>query len=135
MAEAKYQEDISSIASLKLNQSVADIIEEKIVKTMNSSNYITFSELSSNEIPHSCGAGYLYYKLVDTLEGVIPFINAKTQTITYTGLNNLEIKEFLNKIDVETVDRIVPIGKALDFDYIWDGYNIFIEMLSFKSVK
>jgi len=135
MAEAKYQEDISSIASLKLNQSVVDIIEEKIVKTMNSSNYITFSELSSNEIPHSCGAGYLYYKLVDTLEGVIPFINAKTQTITYTGLNNLEIKEFLNKIDVETVDRIVPIGKALDFDYIWDGYNIFMEMLSFKSVK
>ena len=135
MAEAKYQEDISSIASLKLNQSVVDIIEEKIVKTMNSSNYITFSELSSNEIPHSCGAGYLYYKLVDTLEDVIPFINAKTQTITYTGLNNLEIKEFLNKIDVETVDRIVPIGKALDFDYIWDGYNIFMEMLSFKSVK
>lgn len=135
MAEAKYEEDISSIASLKLNQSVVDIIEEKIVKTMNSSNYITFSELSSNEIPHSCGAGYLYYKLVDTLEDVIPFINAKTQTITYTGLNNLEIKEFLNKIDVETVDRIVPIGKALDFDYIWDGYNIFMEMLSFKSLK
>ena len=135
MAEAKYEEDISSIASLKLNQSVVDIIEEKIFKTINSSNYITFSELSSNEIPHSCGAGYLYYQLVDTLEDVIPFINAKTQTITYSGLNNLEIKEFLNKIDVETVDRIVPIGKALDFDYIWDGYNIFMEMLSFKSVK
>jgi hypothetical protein len=135
MAEEKYEEDISSIASLKLNQSVVDIIEGKIFKTINSSNYITFSELSSNEIPHSCGAGYLYYQLLDTLEDVIPFINTKTQTITYTGLNNLEIKEFLNKIDVETVDRIVPIGKALDFDYIWDGYNIFMEMLSFKSVK
>ncbi|MFB0925382.1 MAG: acyl-CoA reductase [Vicingaceae bacterium] len=135
MAEAKYEEDISSIASLKLNQSVVDIIEGKIFKTINSSNYITFSELSSNEIPHSCGAGYLYYQLLDTLEDIIPFINAKTQTITYSGLNNLEIKEFLNKIDVETVDRIVPIGKALDFDYIWDGYNIFTEMLSFKSVK
>lgn len=135
MAEAKYEEDISSIASLKLNQSVVDIIEGKIFKTINSSNYITFSELSSNEIPHSCGAGYLYYQLLDTLEDVIPFINTKTQTITYSGLNNLEIKEFLNKIDVETVDRIVPIGKGLDFDYIWDGYNIFTEMLSFKSVK
>lgn len=135
MAEAKYEEDISSIASLKLNQSVVDIIDGKISKIINSSNYITFSELSSNEIPHSCGAGYIYYQLVDTLEDVIPFINSKTQTITYSGLNNLEIKEFLNKIDVETVDRIVPIGKALDFDYIWDGYNIFTEMLSFKSMK
>jgi hypothetical protein len=135
MAEVKYEEDISSIASLKLNQSVVDIIEDKIFKTINSSNYITFSELSSNEIPHSCGAGYLYYQLVDTLEDVIPFVNPKTQTITYSGLNNLEIKEFLNKLDVETVDRIVPIGKALDFDYIWDGYNIFMEMLSFKSLK
>jgi len=135
IAEAEYDEDISSIASLKLNQSIVDIIEGRILETINSSNYITFLKLNSNEIPHSCGAGYLYYQLIDSLEEVLPYINAKTQTITYSGLNNMEIKEFLNKTDVETVDRVVPIGKALDFDYIWDGYNIFMEMLSFKGIK
>jgi hypothetical protein len=41
----------------------------------------------------------------------------------------------LDTLDVEMVDRVVPLGKALDFDYIWDGYNIFMEMLSFKSIK
>lgn len=135
MAGVDYEEDISSIASLKLNQGVVDIIEDKVVETINSSNYITFLKLNSNEVPHSCGAGYLYYQFAKTLNEVKPYINNKTQTITSWGLSKSNIQEFLNTLDVETVDRVVPLGKALDFDYIWDGYNIFMEMLSFKSIK
>lgn len=135
MARIEYKEDISSIASLKLNQSVVDIMEDRITEMLNSSNYLIFSRLTSNEVPHSCGAGFIYYELLDTLEEVQLYIDNKTQTITYSGFNKSEIKDFLNKIDVETVDRVVPLGKALEFDYIWDGYNIFMEMLSFKSIK
>lgn len=43
-------------------------------------------------------------------------------------MNKSEINKFLSKTDVETVDRVVPLGKALDFDYIWDNYNIFMEL-------
>lgn len=135
MAIIDYEEDISSIASLKLNHCVVDIIDGRIDEMLNYSNYITFSRLTSNEVPHSCGAGYLYYELLDTLEEVQLYVDEKTQTITYWGLKKSEIKDFLSRIDVESVDRVVPLGKALDFDYIWDGYNIFMEMLSFKSIK
>lgn len=135
MATVDYEEDISSIASLKLNQGVVDIIENKVVETINSSNYITFLKLNSNEVPHSCGAGYLYYQFTETLSEVKPYINNKTQTITSWGLSEKQVQNFLNTLDVETVDRVVPLGKALDFDYIWDGYNIFMEMLAFKGIK
>ena len=135
LASTNYKEDINSIASLKLNQSAIDIIDQRVIKSINYSNYIIFSRLKSNQVPHSCGAGYLYYELLDKVDEVIPYINAKTQTITYSGMNKSEINKLLSKTDVETVDRVVPLGKALDFDYIWDGYNIFMELLSFKSIK
>lgn len=135
MACKKYPEDISSIASLKLNQSVVDIIEDKVVETIHNSNYLTFAGMKSDEVPHSCGAGYLYYKFANHLSDIKSSINPKTQTITYWGLSKDQVYSFLETLDVETVDRVVPIGQALDFDYIWDGYNIFLEMLSFKSIK
>ena len=134
-AQRDYEEDISSIALLKLNQGVVDVIENKVVETINSSNYITFLKLRTNEVPHSCGAGYLYYQFAENIEEVKSYINNKTQTITNWGLSKRQIHSFLNDLDVEYVDRVVPLGKALDFDYIWDGYNIFMEMLSFKSIK
>jgi hypothetical protein len=135
LASTNYDEDISSIASLKLNQSVIDIIENRVTATLNSSNYITFSKLENTQVPHSCGAGYLYYNLLENIYDIKPYIDNKTQTITYTGLSKPQIIDLLDTLDVEMVDRVVPLGKALDFDYIWDGYNIFMEMLSFKSIK
>ena len=135
IATSNYEEDISSIASLKLNQSSIDIIEGRVSKILNTSNYITFSRLNSKEIPHSCGAGYLYYELLNSVNEIIPFVSDKTQTITYWGMEKTEIRSFINEVNVEMIDRIVPLGYALDFDYIWDGYNIFMEMISFKSIK
>ena len=45
-----YKEDINSIASLKLNQSAIDIIDQRVIKSLNYSNYIIFSKLKSNQI-------------------------------------------------------------------------------------
>jgi hypothetical protein len=135
MAISNYKEDISSIASLKLNQSSIDIIEGRVNEVLNTSNYITFSRLNSKEIPHSCGAGYLYYELLNSVSEIIPFVNDKTQTITYWGMDKYEIRSLIKEVNVEMIDRVVPLGHALDFDYIWDGYNIFMEMISFKSIK
>ena len=49
------------------------------------------------------------------------------QTISYVG----EKRMFDELINLKTsgVDRIVPVGKTMDFNLIWDGYNLF-EMLT-----
>ena len=31
----------------------------------------------------------------------------------------------LLKTGVRGIDRIVPVGKTMDFDLIWDGYNLY----------
>ena len=35
--------------------------------------------------------------------------------------------------EMSGVDRIVPIGKTMDFDLIWDGYNLY-EMMTRRIV-
>ena len=49
------------------------------------------------------------------------------QTIAYIGDKNMFTP--LIQSGIKGVDRIVPIGKTMDFDLIWDGYNL-VEMLT-----
>ena len=48
------------------------------------------------------------------------------QTIGYLGDSNVFLP--LIKTGIKGVDRIVPIGKTMDFDLIWDGYNLYERM-------
>ena len=49
--------------------------------------------------------------------------NTHCQTISYIGDKNM-LRPLL-QLGIKGVDRIVPIGKTMDFDFIWDGYNLF----------
>ena len=46
------------------------------------------------------------------------------QTVTYFGIQPDKIVEAVLRNKVKGVDRVVPVGKALDFDLIWDGYDL-----------
>ena len=49
--------------------------------------------------------------------------------MTYYGLNKKEISEFILNQKPMGIDRIVPIGKASEFSFNWDGFNL-IDALS-----
>lgn len=46
----------------------------------------------------------------------------RCQTVDYLGRKEMFIP--LIKTGVKGIDRIVPIGKTMDFSLIWDGYNL-----------
>lgn len=135
MAEEVYERDISSMASFKLNKSVEDILGGISQSVLHENNYFVMADLKTEDIPHSCGMGYTYYKSLNQQEELLSFINEKVQTLGTAGFSKEEMKDLVAKCPPNAVDRVVPIGKALEFDYIWDGYNIFLELLNFKSVK
>lgn len=66
-------------------------------------------------------------KAIDDLEEICK--DTACQTISYLG-NISDIKKLLDK-GIKGVDRIVPMGQTMDFDLIWDGYNL-VEMLTRK---
>jgi hypothetical protein len=54
-------------------------------------------------------------------------ITRKDQTITAFGWHSQELREFVRAILGRGVDRVVPIGQALQFNRYWDGYDLFTE--------
>jgi hypothetical protein len=68
--------------------------------------------------------GYFYeYDAVD-IDEVANIVNSKYQTLTYFGVDKLKLRDFVLKNYLLGIDRIVPIGRALDINVIWDGYDI-----------
>ena len=135
LAQEAYDRDISSMASFKLNKSVDDILEGTSSNIRRDNNFFVMSDLLETDVPHSCGMGYTYYKELSNASELAPYVTEKVQTLGVAGFEKEELQELLSHCPPNAVDRIVPIGKALEFDYIWDGYNIFLELLNFKTIK
>lgn len=68
--------------------------------------------------------GYFYEYNAEDMDNLSTFINARYQTLTYFGLDRLQLRDFVLKNRLSGIDRIVPIGSALDIGVVWDGYDI-----------
>lgn len=70
-----------------------------------------------------CGGGLFYECDVKLLEDAGKYIVDKDQTLSYFGFAQHEIVSFVDAIATRGIDRIVPVGQALDFDGVWDGQS------------
>ncbi len=89
-------------------------------------------ELSA--LPGDCTAlrgqgGYFYEYGLHTLDELCPVVTEKYQTVTYFGVPSEELRALVLENRLRGIDRIVPVGSALDIGLIWDGYDI-VRMLS-----
>lgn len=133
ISKKRYQTDISSLASLKLNQMVDDSLD-KLIVNKTGDNYATFAIMNKDKNTrnlHSCGGGYFYAKQLLDIDELKKAISIKMQTIAYLGLDKKQLDILKEMAQGEGIDRIVTVGNALDFHYIWDGYNL-LESLSRK---
>lgn len=72
--------------------------------------------------------GLFYEYSIEELTEIADTIRDKCQTITYFGIDKNEIISSLTAKNISGVDRIVPVGMALDMNVIWDGYDIIKEL-------
>jgi len=134
--EKKYETDIASIASLKLNYIVDEAIKDnKFVVEGN--NFATFI-LRNADVPlldHTCGGGVFNVYSIQKASELKAYVIPKLQTVSYFGLSASDFQELQNLSNGEGIDRIVPIGTALEFYYLWDGYNLFDELSKKVFIK
>ncbi|EHL15653.1 hypothetical protein HMPREF9630_02051 [Peptoanaerobacter stomatis] len=124
-------EDVYASEKYTLACEYATIYEE-IDKLERYDNYIYILNLNSikNSTIKIKGKLGLFSQIsIDSYDEIAPLLKKETQTITYYGIVSGEIVDFIKKIGTKGVDRIVPFGKSLELDLIWDGYDI-INMLS-----
>ena len=81
-------------------------------------------EITNELMDFRDNSGYFYeYDSKDILD-IIPLCNDKRcQTIAYIGNKNVLLP--LIKAGIKGIDRVVPMGQTMDFDLIWDGYELF----------
>ena len=67
--------------------------------------------------------GYFYEYKINNLNQIKKIINNKFQTLTYYGIEKKLLQTFV-KNNLRGIDRVVPIGQALDISLNWDGIDI-----------
>lgn len=68
-------------------------------------------------------AGYfIEYVTTDILDLSVLCNDNRCQTIGYVGKKEMIMP--LIKAGMKGIDRVVPVGKTMEFDLIWDGYNL-----------
>lgn len=70
------------------------------------------------------GFGLFYESETENLEALLPMLSAKVQTLCCAGLEPGKVAAFLAEHRAKGVDRVVPIGRALEMDTVWDGHDL-----------
>ena len=71
-----------------------------------------------------------FYEAIDTkLINLKSIIDEHYQTVSFFGTEKEDIVNLVYEYGLTGIDRIVPVGKALDMGAVWDGYDM-IGMLS-----
>lgn len=60
----------------------------------------------------------------ERLDDLIPVITEEYQTLIYIGFSGKDLMDWVKENGLKGIDRIVPVGKAVDFSLTWDGYNL-----------
>lgn len=81
-----------------------------------------------------CGGGFFYEVSVQTVQDILPFIEKRDQTLSYLGVPATDLLGFVRAVNGRGIDRVVPIGQALNFSEHWDGMSLFDELTKKISV-
>jgi Acyl-CoA reductase (LuxC) len=80
------------------------------------------------------GGGLLLQAHVTELAALTPIINSRTQTLTQFGFEIEQLAQFLRMLNGRGIDRIVPLGSAMNFAPIWDGYDLLCEFTRLATI-
>tara|TARA_B100000963_G_scaffold340487_1_gene339236 strand:- start:6045 stop:7274 length:1230 start_codon:yes stop_codon:yes gene_type:complete len=117
----------------KLNYIHGTFIERDSVSLNNDSKEIITTVLDVNinnliDASKHCGRGVFLQSTISDLDHLNPYIDKSIQTISYFGFNKEQLIDWAS-LNFRGIDRIVKVGTSLEFDYVWDGFNL-LESLS-----
>lgn len=98
-----------------------------VFKRYNDENYlylINVNNIDESLIEFKGNSGLFIeyvFKSFDEMESI--FDNDEVQTISYIG--DADFINYFKLNNFKGIDRVVPVGKTMDFDIIWDGYDLF----------
>ena len=87
-------------------------------------DHISIQNLDQNLVNIQNRFGMFFEYSLQDLYGLAPFVEPKIQTLTYFGIDKNDLIKLVSDFNLNGIDRIVPVGQALNIGPIWDGYDV-----------
>jgi hypothetical protein len=103
------------------------INNDRVTTIERSGNLLYRIELSSVSIEQDKCRGYfgtIHEVSLRTIKDVAPIVNERYQTLTYFGFMPEQIYSLISSQNLRGIDRVVPVGSAIDMGLVWDGYDV-----------
>ena len=128
-----------TVSTDKYNKICTDLIYFSNIKKLKiyskSLHVVTLNKLiPKNELQRGQW-GYFYQYLSNDLSILPKIITEKYQTLSYFGLDPDFFRKFIQKNEIRGIDRIVPIGRSMEMNYLWDGYNLLRALTRIIDIK
>ena len=138
-AKAKLWPVVSAIAAQKyslepvqaMDKYVAlcrEVIEHDNIRQVNQDSpeltRISLTRLSENQWVQRAYFGTVHEYAVDSLGEIAKVVDARFQTLTTFGFEHEFLRNFITTNRLSGIDRVVPIGRALDMGFLWDGFDV-----------
>lgn len=126
--------NIAKQTKKEITQTNNHLVNQQLVKTTSPNNSVLLSDnisvlavenLSEQLLQWHTGEGIFYVVSLETENDLCFHADAKLQTLSYWGVDKDALLKLSAIPSISGIDRIVPIGRALDFSPIWDGYDLF----------
>lgn len=136
LVKEKYQ--LSPVQAVGKLTALDRVACRKDVKLITSGDNFIFrlmvENLDSDLMDYKYNSGFFFEYDVQSLDEILPIANERCQTLIFFGLSENEIKMFYSESRPKGIDRIVPMGKSMDFNLVWDGYDLIRSMSRRTSV-
>lgn len=81
------------------------------------------------------GQGCFYLRQVRHLQEVTAMVGRRCQTLSVWGVTTEDLVKLLGEVPIAGIDRVVAVGQALDFQPIWDGYDLLAQLSRVVTVS
>ncbi len=123
---AKYEmQAVQAVGKLSAFYKAA--VSEDIRKIPTKDNLITriaVNEITDTLMNFKYNSGFFFEYDVKSMEEIRPLFTKPCQTMSYIGFDKEELRDMVMEIRPVGIDRIVPVGKTMDFSLVWDGNDL-----------
>jgi len=85
---------------------------------------VKLDRLTGGDVDFISNSGYFIEYEASSLADILPLCTTSCQTLSYFGFDKRVLEGFLISERPRGIDRVVPIGKTMDFSLVWDGYDL-----------
>ncbi len=114
--------------TLFCEESVGNESIKSVVHKGNLLYRVELKSLSPDIVSHRGKAGFFFEYALGSRQELFSVITEKFQTITQFGIDAAELAQQIATAHLRGIDRIVPIGRAMDIGAFWDGHDLIREL-------